>query len=251
MNEENNDRVYLVTGSSRGIGFYLAEHLARSGNMVIINGRDKRQLDKAVNSINGVIGLQGDVSNHSQAKELIEKAVRKFGKIDGLVCNVGNGASVPLGEETPEEWYKMFCQNFYSASNTVEAAKNTIIESRGSVVCISSICGQEFIQGAPATYSVAKAALNHYVLMMSKYFGRYGVRINAIAPGNIIFNGSVWEKKLLKSSKAVYQNLREEVALSKFGTPKDLAPVVEYLLSEDANFITGSIWTIDGGQTRV
>lgn len=132
----------------------------------------------------------------------------------------------------------------------VQACRKALGESGGVIVCISSICGQEVIPGAPLTYSAAKAALNSYVRGIARPLGADGVRINAIAPGNILFENSVWQRKLNDDSEAVEQMLARDVALAKMGTPQDVANLTLWLTSPAASFCTGSIFVADGGQVR-
>ena len=118
------------------------------------------------------------------------------------------------------------------------------------VVCISSICGSEVIEDAPITYSVSKAALNAYVKVVSRSLGLDGIRINAIALGNIFFKGSLWERKLLEDKLGVENMLMKNVPMLRLGKAEEVANLVAYLVSSNAEFATGSIWTLDGGQTR-
>ncbi len=106
------------------------------------------------------------------------------------------------------------------------------------------------VLGAPITYSVAKAALNSYVKSISKPLAKQGIRINAVAPGNIFFEGSVWEKKLDKNPDYVRKMLEEQVALHRFGRPEEIADFVTFLTSSRCTFATGEIFVIDGGQLR-
>jgi NAD(P)-dependent dehydrogenase (short-subunit alcohol dehydrogenase family) len=132
----------------------------------------------------------------------------------------------------------------------VEAVVEELGQSRGSIVSISSICGLEVVPNAPITYSVAKAALNAYVRGISRPLGKRGIRINAIAPGNIFFEGSVWEKRITEDGGAVANMLNQDVALGKLGSPRDIANLTAYLLSDVSSFATGGIWTLDGGQVH-
>ena len=132
----------------------------------------------------------------------------------------------------------------------IEASIKHLAKSRGNIICISSICGIEYVEGAPITYSVTKSALNSYVKMNSKILGAYGVRINAIAPGNILFKGSTWDKKIKKNKKKVINNLNLNVALKKFGIPENISNICLFLASKKSDFVTGSLWTADGGQIK-
>src|SRR5690606_19972121 len=106
------------------------------------------------------------------------------------------------------------------------------------------------IPGAPVTYSAAKSALNAFVAGISRPLGAKGIRINAVAPGNIVFDGSVWQRKLREDAAAVEAMLVRDVPLRRLGTPEDVAELVLYLSSPRASFATGQIWTLDGGQVR-
>jgi len=240
----------LVSGSSKGIGFFIAKKLIDEGYQVIINGRDLNQLNKATSELKSSIGIKADLTKCSEAKMLIEKTEEKLGGLDILVCNVGSGKSVPIGKETHKEWQRVFDINLWSTTNLIEAGRCLLEKSKGSIICISSICGKEVITGAPLTYSVAKAALNAYVKGISKNLGESGVRINAICPGNILFEGSVWDNKLQKNPGMVKKMLDKNVPLKKLGTGEDVANLASFLSSDEASFATGGIWVLDGGQTQ-
>lgn len=240
----------LVTGSSKGIGRGIATVLHGAGCRVVVNGRDANNLAATTSALEAADGIVGDVTRMQEAAEVVTRAAAVLGGLDILVCNVGSGRSVPPGSETPEEWERVFAQNLWSATNTIEAAKDALINSRGAIVCISSICGVEVVPGAPVTYSAAKAALNAYVRGIARPLGQHGVRINAVALGNILFDGSVWSRKISEDSRAVESMLRRDVALATLGTPDDVANLVAYLVSPRSKFATGQIWTLDGGQAR-
>jgi len=242
----------LVTGSSRGIGRAIGEALLAEGSQVAFNGRNLSDLELVVASNSGgkAIAICGDVSKPDQASEVIKQTLEAFDKLDILICNVGNGRSAPPGAETHAEWLRVFEQNLWTTTNMVEASKEALAQTQGAIVCISSICGQEVIDGAPITYSVAKAALNAYVRGIARPLGKDGIRINAIAPGNIIFDGSIWQRKLVEDSISVEQMLHRDVALAKLGTPTDVANLALWLASPAASFCTGSIFVADGGQVH-
>jgi len=243
-------KIVLVTGSSRGIGFDIASRFLNDGHQVILNGRNEEQLKTASKLLSGTAFKVADVSEPLEAQGLVDFVIKTWGRLDVLVCNVGDGRSVPGGKETLADWQKCFNVNLWSVTNMVESALNELEKSKGCIVCISSICGMEYIQGAPVTYSVAKAALNAYVKASSVHLGKKGIRINAIAPGNIIFEGSVWERKLAEDPANVEKMLTNCVPLSRLGKAHEVSEVVNFLASSSATFVTGTVWKCDGGQTR-
>jgi len=243
-------KVALITGSYKGIGLGIAQKLYEEGCLIAINGRNPSGVAIASAKLPGSIGVVGDVTDNLDAQRIVAEVVKRFGTLDILVCNVGSGQSVPPGNENIGEWHRIFALNLWSATNMVEAAQQALVVSKGVIICISSICGIEVIQGAPVTYSVAKAALNAYVRGIARPLGKLGVRINAIAPGNILFDDSVWSRKLAEDPQAVQAMIVKDVTLGKLGTPSDIAALVTYLASPLSNFVSGSIWTLDGGQSR-
>jgi 3-oxoacyl-[acyl-carrier protein] reductase len=240
----------LVTGSSRGIGKAIAISLSNEGCLVTLNGRNTIDLATATSDLPDSISVAGDVTQPEQARRIIAETVERLGRLDILVCNVGSGSSVPPGSETFEERQRVFAINLWSTTNMVEAAREALIASQGVIVCVSSICGLEVIPGAPITYSAAKAALHAYIRGIAQPLGKRGVRINAVASGNILFDGSVWAKKMTEDADLVKKMIQRDVALARLGAPSDVAELVTYLASPRSSFATGSVWTIDGGQIR-
>lgn len=240
----------LVTGSSRGIGLAIAAQLHAQGCRVVLNSRHTDELATAVAKLNGSVGAVGDMSNPLDAQRVVHDAEIALDGLDIVVCNVGSGRSVAPGHETFEEWQRVFAANLWSTTNTVEAARAALAASRGVVVCVSSICGLEVVPGAPVTYSAAKAALHAYVRGMTRPLGLQGVRINAVAPGNILFEGSVWERKMATDAGAVQQMLDRDIPLGRLGTAQDVAELVTFLASNRAGFATGGVWQLDGGQVH-
>ena len=240
----------LVTGASSGIGLAIAEVLDGEGCRVALNGRRAEHLHTATAGFPGSIAVAGDMTRPDEVRRVVDAAISGLGGLDILVCNLGGGSSVAPGEETYEEWQRVFSLNLWSTVTAVEAAVEALEASRGVVVCVSSICGLEVVPGAPVTYSTAKAALGAYVRGIARPLGRRGVRINAVAPGNILFDGSVWSRKLAENAPAVEVMLERDVALGRLGSPEDVANLVAFLASPRTGFATGSVWPLDGGQAR-
>ena len=123
------------------------------------------------------------------------------------------------------------------------------VGSSPSITFISSICGVETL-GCPVAYASAKSALISYSKNISLPLGRKGIRVNTVTPGNIMFSGSIWEKKIKEDKKKVDEMLKNEVPLQCFGGTEDIASAVVFLASGKAKFVNGANWVIDGGQTR-
>jgi 3-oxoacyl-[acyl-carrier protein] reductase len=235
------DKNVFVSGSSRGIGSAIASAFLAEGANVVTNSR--REVSE------GRRHIVADVLRPDGIPKIKEELEKTFnGQLDVLVCNVGSGSSVPPGTETSEDWKRSFDTNFFSTTNVVEGLRS-MLRPGGSILCISSICGLEQF-GAPLTYSSSKAALNAYVVGLSKVLGKSQIRVNAIAPGNILFDGSVWDRKLKENETAVRQMLERDVALKRLGTPTEVANVALFISSEHASFIPGTILVSDGGKIR-
>lgn len=250
MARELDGKSALVTGSSRGIGRAIAAALHAEGCRVVVHGRTGQELDVVAKELHANGAVTGDLTQPAEARRVMDETLAALGTLDILVCNVGGGASVPPGQESPEEWQRVFALNLWSATNTVEAASAALARSAGAIVCISSICGQTVVPGAPVTYSAAKAALHAYVRGIARPLAEQHVRINAIAAGNILHSGSVWARRLQGDPSSVSEMLARDVPLGRLGTPEDVADLAVYLASPRAAFATGGVWTLDGGQVR-
>tara|TARA_Y100000310_G_C20703955_1_gene832902 strand:+ start:9198 stop:9953 length:756 start_codon:yes stop_codon:yes gene_type:complete len=250
MDLELKGKTALVSGSSRGIGLAIAMSLHNEGCNVMINGRNSKKLKVACKKIgSNARYFAADVTKKSECIKLVKYVKETFGNIDVLVCNVGDGNSSRPGYEKDLEWQKMIDANFNSSVNLINASKQSLKKTSGSIVCISSIAGIERTD-APVPYSIAKSALNSYVKNSSRPFAKLGIRINAVAPGNILFKGSVWEKKLVKDRKNVLSMISSKVAMNRFGDPIEIANAVLFLSSPVSSFTTGNVLVADGGQVR-
>ena len=251
MTENYSGKRVFVSGSSSGIGLEIAKRFLSFGCFVGINGRNLKQLDQAATLLQSdkFLICPGDVGVFEEASIAVENFNSVAGGIDTLICNAGISRTCDWGEESESGWWSALRGNLSTATNLVELFRDKLAESSGNVVCISSICGVEAIAGAPISYSVSKAALNSYIKVSARHLGQLGVRINAVAPGNIIFDGSVWEKKLNDDAEKVTEMLRRNVPIERFGDPNDIADLVVWLASPMAKNVTGSIMISDGGQT--
>jgi 3-oxoacyl-[acyl-carrier protein] reductase len=252
MKLELEGRVALITGASRGIGLAIAQMLAAEGAHVALAARGREGLEAAGAEIGGKVSCHvADVTDPAAALAMTGEVEKHWGKIDILICNVGSGASVPPGQENAAEWRRVMDLNLFATTNTIEAARPIMRLGSGdrAIVCVSSICGLAAL-GAPVTYSAAKAALNATVRGLARPLAAEGIRINAVAPGNILFEGGTWARKLAEDKSGVDEMLAREVPLRRLGSPEEIADVVGFLASPRAAFITGTVIVADGGQLR-
>lgn len=245
------NKIALVTGSTRGIGFEIAKRLSFDGFDIILTSRNKIDLKKFKKYFrNQIYYYRCDFSNENQKKKLILNLSKKFKKLDSIVLNVGYSGDHHKEKENIKKWLKIFNLNFFSSTSIVEYYVKYFKESDNTkITCISSIASK-YCSKAPMIYSIAKSALNSYVKIVSKDLAKRKIYINSICPGNILFPGSVWDLKLKKHRLKTTNYIKDNVPLNRFGVPKDIASLVSYLSSEQNSFITGSIINIDGGEDK-
>lgn len=237
----------VVTGASRGLGRAVALALASEGASVLGIARHPDGL--AALAAEGIAVAEADLTTEAGGAALRQAVLAGGAGLDILVCNIGSGSSVPPGEETVHEWRRMLDVNLFTAINAIEAVRK-LMRPGGAIVCISSITGLRAL-GAPVPYSAAKAALNSLVANLARPLAAEGVRIVGVAPGNLIFNGSVWERKLFEDAEGVHAMLARDVALGRLGRPEEIASAVAFLSSNRASFLTGTVIVADGGQTGI
>lgn len=248
MKLELDGKTALVSGASRGIGLAIAQALHAEGCRLALVARGQKGLEAAAEGLGKASTHPCDVTDAAAANAAVAEIARQTGGLDILVCNAGSGASVPPGSETEAEWRRVLDVNLFSALNMIAAARPHMRKG-GAIVCISSIAGLAAL-GAPVAYSGAKAALNAAVKSLARPLAAEGLRINAIAPGNILFPGGTWDRKLAEDRPGVEAMLAREVALGRLGTPEEIAALAIFLASPQASFITGTILVADGGQLR-
>ncbi len=256
LNLSLQNRVALVAGSSRGIGKAIAAALLREGCRVCITGRNEGPLSKALTEFEAefgrecVISLCGDLTDPNTIDQALRRTHGLWRHLDVVVANLGSGSGKPGWQLGSEEWERLFQLNFWGSVNLAQAAIPLLAENQhGGLLFIASITGVEATP-APLPYSAAKAALINYSKNLASQVAKLGVRVNCIAPGNVLFPGGTWQRHLEKDKNKVMQMIDSNVPLARFGTPEEIAGIAVFLCSDAATFITGACFKADGGQTR-
>lgn len=238
----------FVTGASRGIGRSVAVSLAQAGANVALVGRDEKALAETAQQVAATgrrgLTLRADVTNAASVEAAVEASVKELGKIDILVCNAGVQKLKPFIEMVPEDWKGLITTNLEGALITTQAVgKRLVAQKSGVVIAMASV--YSFV-GAPGNtiYCLTKGGLMQFARALAVEWARYGVRVNAICPGWI---ETELTRPYMQDQKVIDAGLRT-IPMRRFGRPEDIGPLAVYLASDEASYVTGQGFVIDGGQ---
>ena len=241
----------IIIGGTRGIGLAIVDGFLKENKRVHVISRNKDlKLEKRLKSkfSDSIFFYNCDASNFDELSKIRGHILDNAeGKIDIIVSNVGNGSGSPDIIQEHDEWQHSWSKNFDCSYNAYRIFINDLIKTKGVITFISSIAGIEDL-GAPISYSVAKSSVISLAKSLSKRVGP-NVRVNTVAPGNIMTKGGTWDLKMQSNPAKVNKMIKDKVPLNRFGQPHEIANLVSFLSSDKAKFITGSCIVIDGGQT--
>jgi 3-oxoacyl-[acyl-carrier protein] reductase len=247
----------LVTGSSRGIGRAIAIELAREGCRVALCARGKDALAAAAAEVRAIggeaVAVAADVTAEAGLREVVDAALAAFGRLDVLINNVGGSAGTSFLETAPEDWQRAVDLNLMPA---VRASRLVVPHMQahggGAIVNIVSIYGREWggVYVRRPTYIAAKAAEIGMSKALALELAPLGIRVNAVAPGSILFPGGSWERRAQEDPEGIAAFIKVDLPLGRFGRPEEVARVVAFLASDAAALVVGACLNVDGGQSR-
>lgn len=244
-------KVALVTGATSGIGQACAIAFATAGAKVACIGRKENALQDVTARIRALdsqaLVIQADLSSAAEAERAVNETVTAFGGIDVVVNAAGHISSGTIENTTLEAWDEMMNVNVRAAFQLMQKALPSLIERRGNIVNVSSVTGLRAFPGVLA-YCVSKAALDQLTRCASLELAAKGVRVNAVNPGVVVTEihkrGGMSEQAyatFLEHSKTTHP-------LGRTGRPEEIAALVLFLASDEASWVTGATYSIDGGR---
>ncbi|MEE8521478.1 MAG: 3-oxoacyl-[acyl-carrier-protein] reductase [Gemmatimonadota bacterium] len=241
MTGELEGKIAFITGASRGIGLATARELTEAGARVAIIARDKGKADEAAKDVSGSRCFACDVTDVDSVTEVVGAVQAEMGPIDILVNNAGDTRDQLLVRMTDEDWTYALDVNLTGTFNTIRAVARGMMRQRsGVIINVSSVVGLVGNAGQ-ANYAAAKAGLVGLTKSVAKELAGRGIRANLVVPGFID------TQMTADLAGAARKHLAERILMGRLGEPEDVAPVIRFLASPGAGYITGQVIVVDGG----
>jgi len=254
MNEKQfSGKVALVTGATSGIGQACAIAFARAGASVVCVGRKSSALEEIETRITetgpGVLTIEADLVDTEAPARVVENALKVFGGIDVLVNSAGHISNGTIENTSLEAWDDMMNVNVRAVFQLMQKALPSLIERRGNIVNVSSVTGLRAFPGVLA-YCVSKAALDQLTRCASLELASKGVRVNAVNPGVVVTEIHKRGGMNDQAYAAFLEHSKTTHPLGRTGRPEEIADLVLFLASDNASWITGATYSIDGGRAQ-
>lgn len=241
------EKVVIVTGGSRGIGYAIAKLFSENGANVVMTSQDAQRLEKAASEIPNSYGVAADIRRKDQVRDVIDKTIERFGKLDILVNNAGIFPKIKrLDEIDEDEWNEVIDINLTGQFRFTKEAIPHLQKTSGSIINISSDAGLKAYQGFNAdAYSASKAALIALTKCWALEYAKDKIRVNCICPGVV---DTDMTKPFMKTQKDV-EFLNNEHPIGRIGQPVEVANAALYFASDESSWTTGAVLTVDGGES--
>ena len=246
------NKVAVITGSSSGIGSAIALAFAEEGATVAVDyrshpGEAKEIVDQVESSGGKAISVHADVSSPEDVKNLIQKAVEEFGRLDVMVNNAGTEEKIPFLETPLDVWNRIISVNLTGAWLGCQEAARQIVNQGGSgrIINVSSV-HEDLPMPTNSPYCAAKGGLRMLMRTIAVELAPHNITVNNVAPGAV----DTPMDAPLKEDANQMQKLLSEIPLRRMGRPAEVASLVVYLASDDTAYVTGSTFVIDGGMMR-
>ncbi len=244
------DKVVVITGGSTGMGLATARRFVREGAKVVITGRNRTSLDAAVAAIGpGVDAVQGDISKLADIERLRDFVQQKHGRVDVLFANAGGGRLGPFGAVSEEDFDFTVDTNLKGTFFTVQTLL-PLVPKGGSIILNTSIAGSKGL-GAFTVYSATKAALRSFARTWTTDLKERGIRVNALAPGNIDTDIMRSAGLTQEQVDGVVAHILTQVPMGRSGTTDEIAGPALFLASDESSYVTGIELTVDGGWAQI
>jgi 3-oxoacyl-[acyl-carrier protein] reductase len=244
------DRVYVLTGASRGLGFATAEALVADGAKVIISARDSARLAEAVGQLGAenAVGVTADLSDPEAARRLADTAVERFGRFDGALISVGGPALGTAGAITDEQWREAFETVFLGTMRAARVFASALPES-GAIGLVLSTSVKTPLAGLGLSNGLRPGLAMAAKDMADEYAPR-GVRIVSLLPGRIMTDRNRQLFAATGDAAAAAADVASKIPMRRLGEPAEFGRVAAFMLSPAASYVTGSVVVVDGGNLR-